>query len=440
MSVRRVMQLGEIARAARRPNDLARRLWADAERFAQVSTAVSGMLAYGLSVLSGPILSRSLAATGRGELAAVVGSTQLIGYALLLGLPLAAMYHASDHPHRDLISNSWTVALIVGVPVTVLFWVIAPWYLRDHSAGSVAWFRAFLVSSVIFVPSSVSLELLRTRVRMVAFNVLRNLPLVLNTVFLVLLWILGRVTLTTALAAQLTALGISFISVFAVGGFAWAPRRTKKRVMWGQVRYGLQVWLGSLSSLIINRIDQFLLVGLATPAELGHYVVAVTGSSVSGPIGVAFGLTLFPKVRDAADSETRRAATSKALWMVAAASGAITLLVAVAAPFIIPFVFGKDFTASVGLLWILLPGQFMADLASVMTQNFMAAGQPGIGSQGLGLAAVVTVVGLLILVGPFGVAGAAISTTLAEVALMGYLAIRYWMTQRSGRESEPSVV
>ena len=414
-----------------------RALWADKERFAQVTTAVSGMAAYAFSVLSGPILSRSLQASGRGDLAAVVAPTQLLGFALLLGLPLAAMYHAEEHPHRELISNGWTVALLTGLPVGAVFWLIAPWYLRDHPHLTVPWFRAFLVVAVVSVPMSVSLELLRTRPRMVEFNVLRNLPLVLNTLFLTGLWLSGHVTLTTALASQVLALGVSYALVFAVGGGAWAPHRTKRLVLVRQVRYGLEVWIGSVASLVINRIDQFLLVGFVSSASLGHYVIAVTGSSVSGPVGVAFGLTLFPKVRNAADEDERRAATGRAFRLTMLFSVAIAALMAAVAPFVLPWVFGKDFEPSVRLLWILLPGQVMADVAAVLIQYFLASGRPGISSRALGLAAVVTVVTLLALVGPFGVAGAAVSTSVAEATLLGYLA---WKYRRSPAPMAPSPV
>lgn len=417
--------MSDTAFSPRHPVTAVRSLWEDPERFAQISTVVSGMLAYSFSILSGPILSRGLEASGRGDLAAVVAPTQLIGYALLLGLPLAAMYHAHDNEHGELISNSWTVALVVGVPVGVLFWSIAPWYMKGHPSESVAWFRAFLVMSIVFVPMSVSLELLRTRERMVAFNLLRNLPLILNTAFLVGLWIAGRVTLTTAFVSQFLALAVSYLWVFVVGGVTWRPHRTRLGLMWRQVRYGLQVWLGSVSSLIVNRVDQFLLVGMVSPAALGHYVVAVTGSAVSGPVGVAFGLTLFPKVRDAPDARSRRAATSRSFWLTIVASGGVAVVMAAIAPFALPFVFGQDFTASVPLLWILLPGQVMADLATVLVQSFLADGRPAVGSQGLGVAAVVTVVTLLVLVGPLGATGAAVSTTIAEATMLGYLGWRY---------------
>jgi O-antigen/teichoic acid export membrane protein len=97
-----------------------------------VYTSLTGLLVYGLSAITGPLLARALGPAGRGDLAAVLVPSELVGWALLCGLPMAAMYYADEYPHRQLVVGAWAYAVAAGGIVVAIGWWLVPRYLHGH--------------------------------------------------------------------------------------------------------------------------------------------------------------------------------------------------------------------------------------------------------------------------------------------------------------------
>ena len=166
-------------------------------RFAGTVTAAAGLAVYALSAISGPVLARTLGPAGRGDLAAVTLPTEMFGWLLAFGLP-ATVYLAREREDRQLLMSAWVFAVVVGGVMIAAVWALVPRYLSGHAALTVPWFRIFLFDGLLFVPMYTAVNLLLARGRVIAFNVLKQLSLVLNTVVVVVLAVAGRLTLTTA--------------------------------------------------------------------------------------------------------------------------------------------------------------------------------------------------------------------------------------------------
>ncbi len=67
----------------------------DRLRFDVLITSGAGLAVYALALITGPLLARTLGPAGRGDLAAVIVPTQVLGFILLFGLPHAAAYYAT---------------------------------------------------------------------------------------------------------------------------------------------------------------------------------------------------------------------------------------------------------------------------------------------------------------------------------------------------------
>lgn len=393
-------------------------------------TAGSSLFVYGLSLLTGPILGRSLGPSGRGDLAAVMVPAQLLGFALLLGLPYSSIYWARKHPHRQLVSVSWmTSVVLVAIIGAASFWWVPP-LLANHSPTTVPWLQVFVFMCLVYVPCTTALELFRTRSGLVAFNVFRSMPLVLNAVFLITLFLLGKVTLVTALASQLTAQVLSYIGIAFASRGTIIPTRVPRPVIVDQLSYASRVWLGEIASLAISRIDQLLLIGMVATADLGHYAVSATAAQATTPAATAIIFTVFPKIRHAHSSEEGWAATVRAARIAGVVAFGIASVTAILAPFVIPWLWGADFRESIAPLLVLLPGQVFADVGMVLTTHLQAIGRPATGSRALAVSAVVAVVGILVLVPRIGILGAALSTTVSQLCLFLYVVIAGWRTRR----------
>jgi O-antigen/teichoic acid export membrane protein len=388
----------------------------DRHRLDAFLTTFAGTALYGLSLITGPLLARALDPSGRGALAAVLVPTQLFGWLIMLGVPVAVAYHAKGHSKAELATATWIVSLVVGVPATALLWPFIPRFLDGYDPMLVTWFRAYLVIGLVSVPVGGSIELIRARSAGVRFNVLRSLAILINTGLIVVLALLDRLTLTTALFAMAFATLVQAAVVLGLtrwwpsGGFSWPVLRRL-------FDYGLRVAFGTLAGLVVARLDQLLMVNLVSPAELGLYVVGATGAGVTIPISQGVSTALFPHLRtdDAAVNEQRFAEAMR--WVLLSTVG-ISCVIAAVAPFGIPLLFGEAFADAVPALLILLPGQVASGLAMVIASKLQAQGRPGVASQAMAIGAVVTVIGIAPAVAIGGIEGAAALTTLCHVVVL----------------------
>lgn len=396
-------------------------------------TAIAGMAVYGSALVTSPLTARALGPGGRGDLTAVVGPTQVYLWIMTFGLPMAALYFASKYPPRKLLMGAWAWGLAAGTLFAAIVWKYVPIYLHHHDPETVFWFRAFVVAAIPFVPCYVSLDLLLARRRVVAYNLLRLIPYAINLVALVVLAILGQLDLRNALAASFGSHVIWFVIVFTVCG-TWPGRGFDRQVFARQIQYGARVAPGTLSEFVVARLDQLVLVGMVTSASLGRYAVAVNVAGVSQPIAYGIVSTVFPRIRTTKDVESGKELNRIALRYAWIASLAISGLIAVATPLVIPWVFGDDFQGAVVLVLLLLPGQVAQNIGIVLAGRLQAVGRPGRASQGQLLAAAVTGAGLWFFIGSFGIAAAAVVTSVSQLTYLAYI----WWSVRSAPHIELS--
>ncbi|MFN0089370.1 MAG: oligosaccharide flippase family protein, partial [Acidimicrobiales bacterium] len=411
----------------------------DRRRRDALISAGSSFGVYGLSVLTGPLLGRALGPAGRGDLAAVVVPTQLLAWILTFGIPAASAYYAPTHKRRELNMGAWVFALLVGAPLAAVAWPLVPRYLQGHDPVTIDFFRAGLVAGLLILPQYACLDCLNGRGRNLRFNALRHLALVSYSLCVLVLAATDRLTLRSALTAWLVSNLFGAAAAFSYG-WGWPTGGFRLATLRAQLRYGSRVAFGQAAQMVMGRLDQFMMVGLVSPTQLGLYAVAVTAAGVSGAIGSGLALAVFPHVRNAATVEERRATLQRSLRWVAVASLSLGTLVGVSAPWVLTFLFGPEFSGSLTPLWILLPGQFCYDLANLLSSSLQAQGRPGSASRGLALAAAITAVGLLLAVRPYGIVGAAAVTTFSQFAFLCYVAAASKRSERRVVDLLPQTV
>ena len=405
-------------------------------RFASLLTAGSGAFIYSLAIITGPLLARNLGPAGRGDLAAVIVPTDMVGFLLCFGIPIAAAYYSREHPSRHLIMSSWVWAVVVGGVIAAAAWWAVPSYLSHHAPETIPWFRAYLIAAIVFVPVQTAIELLIVRGAMVAFNVWRLFPLLVNSILIFVLALTDHLTLTTALAAYLGTNIVWFVGVLTVYR-AWPGRGFRRVALVKQLHFGSRVTVGDIGGLMVSRLDQFMLVAFVSSAQLGVYVVAVTAAGAISPVSDGLTTALFPRLlKHSAGTQEHAEAFGKAVRWAVVASVSCAVAAAVVAPWLIPALFGPKFSASIGPLFILLPGQCAANVGRVVAAKLMADNRPGTASLGLVTAAVVTVVGLLLTVEQYGIYAGAWVTTIAQFTYLTWVCVAVWRRGLGGSDSE----
>jgi O-antigen/teichoic acid export membrane protein len=97
------------------------------------------------------------------------------------------------------------------------------------------------------------------------------------------------------------------------------------------------------------------------------------------------------------------------------------VVLAIAAPFVLPLLYGSQFDDSVRLAQILLVGLAVEGAAGVISAYLYGIGRPGLNSLAMGAGVVLTIALDLLLVPRWGATGAAIASTVAYLATTGAL-------------------
>ncbi len=395
-------------------------------RFDTSLTALTGLSVHLLSGITGPLLARNLGAGGRGSLAAVTVPAEIFGWLLCFGIPIATLYYAREHEWRHLLMSSWVFSYALGGIVILATWWAIPSFLDGHPPETVTWLRAFLLVNLAVGPVTTAVETLTLEGAIVAYNILVRFPYVVYTIGIAALAIAGSLDLPGALAVSLGANVLWFAAVIAYR-HAWPGRGFRFSVLRRQLHYGSRVFLGSVSTLTIQWLDRLLLVGLVSPSALGIYVVSSTAAGITGPLSEGLAVNIRARLLRAG-APSRRALLARAMAWSALVSITASIGIAVLAPWVLPALFGAAFDDSLHPLWILLPGQCALNVANIIGEKLIVDGRPGTESLGLGIAAITTVVALVLLVPPFGILGAAAATTLSEFVLLGYV----WIADQRG--------
>jgi glycosyltransferase involved in cell wall biosynthesis/O-antigen/teichoic acid export membrane protein len=357
-----------------------------------------------------PILARQLGVQGRGELAAVTAPFLLVTIIAMLGLPDAVTYLVSrrDISHR---AGVWTAGIMLtasGIVSTVILIALAPWL-----SGGDPRLQQLMVVAALAVTPTIILGALRGGAGGIQawnrVNLEKYATALLRIIAIFAAALLGVLSVESASLITVLAPILGFAAYFGLtstnAGRLAAGRPGE------MLRYGSRVWIGSMSGIILNKLDQVLMVPLAGALQLGLYAAASAVADAA--------LLANNAVRDVAFSTETREATGDRLTAAARRSFLVSILVAgticATAWLWFPWLFGQDFAAGVGPVVILAIASALGVPGSIAGAGLSARGRPGIRSMALVIAAAINFVLLLILVPHTGAYGAAWATLVGNV-------------------------
>jgi O-antigen/teichoic acid export membrane protein len=368
-------------------------------------------------------LAQGLGVDGRGELAAATAPLLLAAAGLTLGIPEALTYFIARRigPRRQVLLSGLVGSAVVGIIGTIAIWLLAPLLSGGDS------YVAGLITIVGFTlaPSMIATST-RGFMRGTQLWHLIALDQVTASLFRIaaVLVLLTTGTLSPLTAGLVTG-GANFVGLIV---YAAAPAALKRRGAlpsdspdedvhgWPLRRqmasYGLGVWLGAAAGVMLSRLDQVLLISLSTAAVLGLYAVAVSIAEVVRVFNTA--------VRDVVFSLQSSRHDIDALALASRVSTLFTFIgsvgIAVAAWILVPPLFGEEFRAAVPLIFILLAGTVIGNPGSVVAAGLSARGRPVLRSIAIAIGVAINVIGIYALVPFWGATGAAVASSIANVA------------------------
>lgn len=374
-------------------------------------TTVGYLLPMLAALATAPILARELGVEGRGHLAAATVPLLLISGSLTLGVPEALTFYiarGSARPMR-LVRRGALILLVAGAVGAALLIPLAPWL----SAGTDDVRRIILLTTIVVVPA-------------LWVGALRGAASGLHW------W--SRVTLERSISAGVRLFGVIGLAVFdsltlfsaaavlaaapVLGGLAYLGLATAldddaddgagpPRLL----GYGVRMWIGALSGIILLRIDQALIAPLSSAAELGYYAVAV--AIAEAPLFVTAAARNVIFAADSSERDDARLATTARLITALVALGALVL--AALSPWLVPALFGAEFGAAVPVTLVLLLAMVAGTPGSFAGSGLSSRGRPGLRSTSLVIACLVNVAVLVWLVPSWGALGAAVAGLVGNV-------------------------
>ncbi len=192
--------------------------------------------------------------------------------------------------------------------------------------------------------------------------------------------------------------------------------------------YGMPLTLGGLAAFLLGTADRWFLAQHVDAAALGQYALAARLGLVMAFLTQPFDLWFYPRRIGLYAEETGRAAVAR----LSATGAAVTLLAAAAAsmagPLLIQWATPAEYHgASVYVPWLCatLVMQSLGSLFNIGCYMQRTGRQSLLVNGGAGL---VALAGYILLVAPYGVAGAVLATLLGQAVRLVWFA---WLSQRS---------
>jgi len=175
--------------------------------------------------------------------------------------------------------------------------------------------------------------------------------------------------------------------------------------------FGMRVWVGAISGILLSRLDQALMTPLSDSYQLGLYAVAATIADIPLIINRAVRDVTFSA--DAAQATDQRLGTSARISSTA--SALLGLVTAATMVWWLPLLFGADFSPAIPITAVLLLAAVLGTPGSIAGAGLSARGRPGLRSTSLVVSCLINV-GLLFLIVPtYGAMGAAVATLVGSL-------------------------
>lgn len=394
------------------------------------SSLVASGLVQVINVVTGVMIARGLGPAGRGQLAAaLLWPTALIAIGSL-GVIEAVPYFTSRWPEKatEIASTGMLLAALESAAVMAGGYFLMPLVLGHYGSEVVYDGRLYLLSAPLTLLTLVGAEVLRGRLAISAYNLVRVFVVFWTLIGLLPLLAAHRFTVPSILAVYLSANLLTLtLTLVLLYGYGVRGFRARPRLVSGMLGYGVKSHAGNISRLANLRTDQTLISLFFAPVSLGLYSVAVTVNSPVNLIGISIGLVALPAISRCQSPADMKMYFGRFVQIVLALSGLAVLGLALVAPMLITLFFGPAFAPASWPARLLLLGGLFMSVNHVLAASLNAFNKPLVPSLALMLATGVTIIALAGLLPRLGIVGAAAASVLSSstaTACMSWYAIR----------------
>jgi O-antigen/teichoic acid export membrane protein len=405
------------------------------------STFAVQIVALIVTIVNSAIIARVLGPDGKGILALVLLTPNILALLLSGGIGVANIYYAGRGrlPVADLSSNSSLFAVaatLLGVLIIGLLYATS--WLETLLPGVPIWLVAVGLLGLPFsLLNGYYAAILQGLQRIPSINRVtlgqRLLTLLLTALFLLALALgIGGALAAALLASAAATIALALLLIQQGGQLR---PRWQVPVVRTTLAFGLRGYVGNVLQFFNYRLDLFLVNFFLGPAGAGIYTVAIAMAEMLWYLPNAVGFVIFPKAANTSQAEMNRF-TPRIFRVTLALTAAGGVVLALVGKPLIEFIYSPAFASAFGPLLALLPGVVLLGAAKVLTNEIAGRGYPHYNSITAGVALVLTVTFDLLLIPRWGVLGAAIASSIAYSVIF-FLSIGFYraVSRRAERQS-----
>jgi O-antigen/teichoic acid export membrane protein len=381
-----------------------------------LSTFITRVCVFGLGFLIGVINARVLGPSGKGTVALAVLVPTFASQFLRFGVDVANVYFLGSKKHalQAILGNSLMVVVATNLVAVPLYIIFIP-LISDTIAAGVK--PSLLLLAGLLLP----LNLLVGHLSPIFLGLQR-----VKKYNFIALW--GKVTALFFIVVLVAVLSLGVVGAIWATILAsllvvsWALKELSKDVsvkptlnpglLKECISLGFRAYLGNVVQFFNYRLDIFVVNYFVGVANVGLYSTAVTGAELLWYIPQAVSTILFPRTA-ATGAEEAKLFTPK----VCRNTFLITLIAAlglsiVSKPLIL-FIYGEAFAPSVIPLWLLMPGVVALSISKILTSDLAGRGLLQYGAYSSAISLVATITCDLFLIPKWGIAGAAVASSIS---------------------------
>ena len=239
-------------------------------------------------------------------------------------------------------------------------------------------------------------------------------PRVLQSALAAILWLVGALTIATALWSFAVGfiLLIPIVAWFALRGAA--PLRLALKDAPGMISHGLLFAVSMFLITLQGRVGVFFLSGADGHEAAGQFFAAQRATEIVLELATAVGLVLFSEATRAGSLKDNMAAALKTALSLSGLFLILGVGVALAAPWVVKLVLGEAYAEAAPIVRILAMGLAPAAFVKIMNSVVAGSGKPIVSASVIGIGIAFNIGITVLLTRAIGISGPAWALTISQ--------------------------
>jgi O-antigen/teichoic acid export membrane protein len=396
------------------------------------STNISSIL---ISLINSILLSRFLGVENRGSFVLLSASVLLISYLVSFGFNTGITYYSSKSKSlgKELLTSSILFSLIISIVVSLIIVLI----LGDKTFYTFfpKGVNTFLILISLFVGvflSSVNSNLSSYCASIDKFKKINQSKIYAQVILLLTLITLQLIFGNNTVINKNLIVIIFCIPIFAqtipfiplIFSLNYSLKHFKIKPFQSLFKWGIVPYFASLFQFLNYKLDFWFIDYYSGEAALGEYSLSSSLAQLLWVVPASIGTVLFPTVVKLVKSEKRKQTNRLALLTLSIAIIGGTF-VYFFSDFIIPLVYGAEYSLSSNYLKILIIGSVPYTTSMIIASYFLGVNKPKLNLWSSFIGFLITLVLNVIFIPKFGVIGAAWTTSTSYIITTAIVVFLY---------------